>query len=94
MLTVAVSSGVGRSVTKRQAIKLFGSTSELARALGICPQAVSQWREGAIDEPRVSQVKLRAIELGLLKLKVITISTQRGRQQSSRVSAGLQRCGQ
>jgi hypothetical protein len=58
-------------MTKRQAIKLFGGVCELARAIGVRSQAVSQWPEGEIYEPRASQVKLRAIEYGLLKLSVV-----------------------
>ena len=30
-------------MTKQEAIKLFGTATKLARAIGICPQAVYQW---------------------------------------------------
>ncbi len=33
------------SMTKQEAIKLFGTATKLARAIGICPQAVYQWPE-------------------------------------------------
>ncbi len=32
-------------MTKQEAIKLFGTATKLARAIGICPQAVYQWPE-------------------------------------------------
>jgi transcriptional regulator with XRE-family HTH domain len=76
-------------MTKREAIYLFGSVTQLANALGIRPQAVSQWEEGPLDDPRASQVTLRAIEQGLLKMKVVTHSPNpqqargRGRPRSS-----------
>jgi DNA-binding transcriptional regulator YdaS (Cro superfamily) len=74
-------------MTKRQAIKLFGGVCKLARALGIRSQAVSQWRDGRIGEPRASQVKLTAIEHGLLKLSSITLlPNPKGRRYSRRYS--------
>ena len=33
------------AMTKQEAIKLFGTATKLARAIGICPQAVYQWPE-------------------------------------------------
>ncbi len=46
-------------ITKQQAIAAYeGNASELARALGIFPQAVYQWDdEGAI--PEVHELKLK-----------------------------------
>lgn len=43
---------------KEDAIALFGSKSNLARALGIYRQAVSQWRDGH-PIPQVQAMKIR-----------------------------------
>lgn len=45
-------------ITKEQAVAMFGSNSALARALGIKPAAVSQWKDGE-PIPELQQYKLR-----------------------------------
>lgn len=45
-------------IMKEDAIALFGSKSNLARALGIYRQAVSQWRDGH-PIPQVQAMKIR-----------------------------------
>jgi hypothetical protein len=61
-------------MTKSEAVWLFGSVTQLANAIGIRSQAVSQWPDGPLDEPRASQVTLKAVEFGLLRIGVITHS--------------------
>ncbi|MGI0034331.1 MAG: Cro/CI family transcriptional regulator [Nitrososphaera sp.] len=53
-------------MTKAEAIKMFGGRSKLAKALGITFQAVAQWSEGNISEPRHSHVLVMAARLGLI----------------------------
>lgn len=43
-------------MTKDEAIALFGSSAEMARALGVTPQAVSKWGE-ELPALRVYQIK-------------------------------------
>jgi len=45
-------------ILKEQAVAMFGSASALARALGIKPQAVSQWAAGE-PIPERHQLRLR-----------------------------------
>jgi transcriptional regulator with XRE-family HTH domain len=77
-------------MTKSEAVWLFGSVTQLANAIGIRPQAISQWEEGPIYEPRASQITLKAVEQGLLQMGVITHSPRpqpprgRGRPRLSR----------
>ncbi|MCU0939710.1 MAG: helix-turn-helix domain-containing protein [Burkholderiaceae bacterium] len=47
-----------------KAVEFFGSQADLARALGVTPQAVTQWRERGFS-PR-SAVKLDRITAGAL----------------------------
>lgn len=52
-------------MTKTEAIDLFGgSRSEFARALGITPQAVSQWPD-ELEQDREDRVIGAAVRLGL-----------------------------
>lgn len=69
-------------MTKAQAIALFGSVGKLARAIGVRSQAVSQWPEGEIYEPRNSQVILVALERGLIpwRMHMIKKITERKRK--------------
>ncbi|MDQ3562724.1 MAG: Cro/CI family transcriptional regulator [Pseudomonadota bacterium] len=53
-------------MTKAEAIQLFGGVVALARAVEVTSQAVSQWPDGEIDEPRRSQITLLAIRRGLI----------------------------
>lgn len=48
-------------MTRAEAIKEFGSVTELAKALGITPQAISQWPE------KLSQAKIDRVELARLR---------------------------
>lgn len=43
------------NMSKEEAIKHFGGASSLARALGVSPQAVHQWK----DLPELRQYQLR-----------------------------------
>lgn len=54
------------SMTKAEAIRLFGGVGALARAVEVTSQAVSQWPDGEIDEPRRSQITLLAMRRGLI----------------------------
>lgn len=54
------------SMTKAAAIDLFGSGTALARALDITRQAISEWPDGEIYEPRRSQITLLAMRRGLI----------------------------
>lgn len=53
-------------MTKTYAIALFGTQAELARALGISPQAVDQWpddlKQGQIDRVIGASVRLGRIK--------------------------------
>lgn len=53
------------SMTKTDAIQLFGTQTALARALGLTDSAVSQWPEELTQE-RIDRVTGAAIRLGLL----------------------------
>jgi len=44
-------------ITKPEAVKLFGSQANLARALGISTAAVSQWSQGPI--PKTQELRIR-----------------------------------
>lgn len=44
-------------ITKSKAVELFGSVSNLARALGISSQAVSQWPQDRIPEKHFLRIK-------------------------------------
>jgi transposase-like protein len=51
-----------KRITKTEAIEAYGgNASELARALGITPQAIYQWPEGDIAEAH--DLKLRFVLL-------------------------------
>lgn len=45
-------------ITKEQAIEIFGTQAELARALDIERSAVSQWKDGA-PIPELQDLKIR-----------------------------------
>lgn len=53
-------------MTKTEAIKLFGNVRELAKALGITPQAIYLWDE-ELSERRENEIIGTAFKLGLLK---------------------------
>jgi len=45
-------------ITKEQAVQIFGSQAELARALGIERSAVCQWKDGApIPEKQALRIR-------------------------------------
>lgn len=44
-------------MTKDEAIALFGSRAEMARALGVTRQAVSKWDKDKLPPLRVYQIK-------------------------------------
>jgi DNA-binding transcriptional regulator YdaS (Cro superfamily) len=48
-------------MTKEQAVKWAGSIAELARILGIKPQAISQWPDGAAI-PKLRELEIREIQ--------------------------------
>lgn len=51
-------------MTKSQAIKHFGSTSALAKALGTTYEAIRQWGD---EVPDLRQYQIEVISLGALK---------------------------
>jgi DNA-binding transcriptional regulator YdaS (Cro superfamily) len=53
-------------MTKTTASKLFGNATRLAEALGIKPQAISQWPE-QLPQRRIDEITGAAFRLGLLK---------------------------
>ena len=53
-------------MTKKEAVKIFGSVRELANALGITPQAIYLWDED-LSERRENEIIGTAFKLGLLK---------------------------
>ena len=53
-------------MTKSDASKLFGNATRLAEALGIRPQAISQWPE-TLTQRQTDEITGAAIRLGLLK---------------------------
>lgn len=44
-------------ITKKEAVRMFGSQAELARALGIERSAVSQWKDGPIPEKQAMKIR-------------------------------------
>lgn len=46
-------------ITKQQAVEMFGTQANLARALGIERSAVSQWADGPI--PELQALKIRFV---------------------------------
>lgn len=67
------------SMTKTDAIQLFGSQTALARALGLTDSAVSQWPEELTQE-RIDRVTGAAIRLsGLYELTDAELQTLLGR---------------
>lgn len=51
-------------MTKSEAIKIFGSGAEMARALTVTASAVSQWPE-QLTQRQIDQVVGAAVRLGL-----------------------------
>jgi DNA-binding transcriptional regulator YdaS (Cro superfamily) len=47
-----------KPITKEQAVEIFGSQAELARALGIERSAVCQWKDGA-PIPEKQELRIR-----------------------------------
>lgn len=47
-------------ISKEQAVALFGSQAKLAKALGIFPAAVSQWKDGK-PIPQKQALKIRYV---------------------------------
>ncbi|MGE0334453.1 MAG: Cro/CI family transcriptional regulator [Gammaproteobacteria bacterium] len=61
-------------MTKSEAIALFGGTpSDMARALGITPQAVYQW-PNELDQERTDRVIGAAVRLGKLPIDSSTVT--------------------
>jgi DNA-binding transcriptional regulator YdaS (Cro superfamily) len=44
-------------ITKQQAVEMFGTQANLARALGIAKSAVSQWADGPIPELQAMKIR-------------------------------------
>lgn len=44
-------------ITKNEAVEMFGSKADLARALGIAKSAVSQWSDGPIPEKQAMKIR-------------------------------------
>ncbi|MGS0980994.1 Cro/CI family transcriptional regulator [Burkholderia glumae] len=51
------------TLTKEQAVGIFGTQAELARALGISRSAVSQWGD-SLDQQRTDMVIGAAVRVG------------------------------
>lgn len=51
-----------RPMDKKDAVKLAGSQSNLARIFGITPQAVIQWPDGPLPEARLYELRGRRPE--------------------------------
>ena len=48
---------MSRSLSKKEAIALFSSAKELAKALGISKSAVSQWPDGPIPDKHELRIR-------------------------------------
>jgi transcriptional repressor of cell division inhibition gene dicB len=57
------SSGAAMNLTKQQAIAIFRTQGELARALGITTSAVGQWPD-VLDQRKADEVVGAALRLG------------------------------
>jgi len=44
-------------IRKEEAVQMFGTQAELARALGIKKSAVSQWSDGPIPEKQAMKIR-------------------------------------
>lgn len=51
-----------RPMDKKDAVKLAGSQTNLARIFGITPQAVIQWPDGPLPEARLYELRGRRPE--------------------------------
>jgi len=63
-LTGPKARGTVRAMTKKDAVKYFGSQSAIARALGIRPHAVSQWSD---IPPLLRQYQIQSATRGKLR---------------------------
>jgi predicted XRE-type DNA-binding protein len=60
-------SNIPTSLTKEQAIELFGGKQkDVAEAIGVTPSAISQWPDGELDRATVDRLVGAALRLGKL----------------------------
>ena len=62
------------SMNYDQSIKFFGTQSEMARALGVEPPSVSEWKSGI---PLIRQYQIELATKGELKADVPALRTKR-----------------